>query len=196
MLALDSSGDIFAADSGAPVEYTSTGTPVSSPSLSGSLAQKSLGSGFLANGDQIIATGAAGTVKRQSEAEVTEITLAGSPDPTFTNAPFAIEGQGSGNSSSFAGFPEFEPDGKIVLVGNVDIAPSSTSPSFAIAQLDANGTLDTTFGVRGTEPTQTVNGGEFGASAIQSNGDIVALGSSLNGGTDTESLVFARYIGP
>ena len=190
-LALDSSGDIFANDGGPSIEFTSTGAQVASPSLSGSFAQTSIGSAFQPNGD-VILLAQAGASKNRNEIQVSRITLSGTADPAFSSPAFQIEGQGTGQTSSLASAEAVETDGKIVVAGGVDLTNNLNTSSFGIARLGSTGALDTTFGIGGS--VATPQRGNFGAVTVQSNGDIVAFGTSIT--STSQVMVLARYLGP
>jgi uncharacterized delta-60 repeat protein len=190
-LALDSSGDIFANDGGPSIEFTSTGAQVASPSLSGSFAQTSIGSAFQPNGD-VILLAQAGESKNRNEIQVSRITLSGTADPAFSSPAFQIEGQGTGQTSSLASAEAVETDGKIVVAGGVDLTNNLNTSSFGIARLGSTGALDTSFGIGGS--VATPQRGNFGAVTVQSNGDIVAFGTSVT--STSQVMVLARYLGP
>lgn len=90
-------------------------------------------------------------------------------------------------------------NGQIVAGGYVGLTAGNTR-QFALARYDPNGSLDTTFGTSGIVTTQ-IGGNSWnsiggasnsGGLALQSNGDIVAAGSSQTSG----GIVFAvaRYL--
>jgi Domain of unknown function (DUF5122) beta-propeller len=63
------------------------------------------------------------------------------------------------------------------------------------ARLDANGSLDSTFGTGGVLTT-SFQGSDTGlAVLIQPNGDIVAIGSSEDNATGVTDIALARYLG-
>src|SRR5438270_545164 len=71
-----------------------------------------------------------------------------------------------------------QPDGKIITGGYLNTATKSGSISdFALVRYNANGSLDTTFGKNGVVQTLVgVNNSYINGIALQSNGDIVAVG--------------------
>jgi uncharacterized delta-60 repeat protein len=68
-----------------------------------------------------------------------------------------------------------QPDGKIVAAGVSD-------KIFALARYNANGSLDASFGTGGKVTTAVGSSSGASALAIQANGKIVVVGSSLNSG--------------
>ncbi|MFN9436542.1 MAG: delta-60 repeat domain-containing protein, partial [Planctomycetota bacterium] len=82
-----------------------------------------------------------------------------------------------------------QPDGKIVLAG---YAKTGTTDVFALMRCNADGTLDTSFGIDGKLTTDIGPSHETGQSVtIQSDGKIVVAGLSSVGSTDDFALV--RY---
>ena len=83
---------------------------------------------------------------------VAQLTPDGSLDTSFGNAGVALIGFGTSSSPQdtlSAAALALAPDGKIVAVGSTSTSTSSDQV-FAIAQLNANGTPDTTFNGTGT----------------------------------------------
>jgi len=80
------------------------------------------------------------------------------------------------------------PNGKIVVVG---YKGTSSSSYFAIVRYNVNGSLDTTFSGTGKKAFSIIPGGQSSANDIivQSNGNIVVLGSTDNGGAYDFALV-------
>ena len=117
---------------------------------------------------------------------VAQLTPDGSLDTSFGNAGVALIGFGTSSSPQdtlSAAALALAPDGKIVAVGSTSTSTSSDQV-FAIAQLNANGTPDTTFNGTGTT---TVDFHVAGASpemdtanavVVQPNGAIVVAGSA------------------
>ena len=70
-----------------------------------------------------------------------------------------------------------QPDGKIVAVGNAETASGVTD--FALVRYNANGSLDTSFGVGGKVTTPGTDGSS--AVALQADGKIVVAGSANPG---------------
>ena len=84
-------------------------------------------------------------------------------------------------------------DGNIVVAG-YSIQGSATGYDFALAQYNADGTLDTTFGTGG-KVTTDFTGGSDGANglAIQADGKIVVAGHSSRSDVTGQDFALARY---
>jgi len=115
----------------------------------------------------------------------------GTPDTTF--------GNGGQVTTDFDGFNDdvfsilVQPDGKLVAVGSAK--NPATFYDFAAVRYLANGTIDTTFGVAGKVRT------DFGhadfdrarSAALQSDGKIVAAGTTIFNNGLSEPFAVARY---
>jgi uncharacterized delta-60 repeat protein len=78
-------------------------------------------------------------------------------------------------------------DGKILIAGH-----SHTATRFALARLNANGSLDTSFGSSGFAITEYEDSSQGEAVAVQSDGKIVLAGSTYNGADGLAAAV--RYL--
>ncbi len=97
-------------------------------------------------------------------------------------------------NSQFAGVAELavQPDGKIVAVGNAT-SPASFRLGFAVARLQTNGVLDSTFHAQGYVTNRFGAGDEYyTAVALQPDGRIVAAGVMA---TSNDSIAVVRYAG-
>jgi uncharacterized delta-60 repeat protein len=99
------------------------------------------------------------------------------------------------SSDNFARAAALQPDGKIVLAGTT--GPSGQSDgfrNFAVARLNADGTLDITFGSGGLVATD-FNNDEDGASAIaiQPDGKIIVGGFRKTIQSNSSAFALARY---
>src|SRR5262245_24776778 len=103
-------------------------------------------------------------------------------------------GTGGRVTTTIAGNSDFvrgvviQPDGKIVAAGT---ALGDLGSDFAVTRYNTDGTLDTSFGVRGIVTTDF--GGNFEGAwsvALQTDGKIVAAGLTVNG---INSFALARY---
>jgi len=84
-----------------------------------------------------------------------------------------------GSSNDYARTLGIQSDGKIVAAGD---SSNGSKNDFALVRYNANGSLDTSFGTGGIVTTPVGSSGGAYALAIQSDGKIVAAGSS-NGST-------------
>lgn len=110
----------------------------------------------------------------------------GSLDTTFSGdgivtSPFASEDFDEARALAL------QPDGKILVSGRVGIS----NASFAVVRYNPDGSLDTTFDQDGIVTTQIFQGGIAQAVAVQSDGKIVAAGSTFNGSADFFTVI--RY---
>jgi uncharacterized delta-60 repeat protein len=100
-----------------------------------------------------------------------------------------------GNSNDHANAMKIQADGKIVLAGYSDLA--NYSNKFALARLNTNGSLDTSFGNNGLVSTNfSVLRDDVGKDmVIQANGKIVVVGktSILTNSYRTSKFGLARY---
>ena len=94
----------------------------------------------------------------------------GSIDPAF--GVVALPGDNVGRGMAV------QSDGKIVLAGSIDVATfPATDKRFALMRLNANGTVDETFGTRGRVQTSITTRGDAALGvALQADGKIVAAG--------------------
>ncbi len=107
----------------------------------------------------------------------------GSLDNTFgTNGLVSTFINGGDNTNDKAYSVAIQTDGKIVVAGySTDTTGGSRYSSFALARFNSNGTLDNTFGTKGTARTFISGGGaaDLGRSVlIQPSGKIVVAGMS------------------
>ena len=122
---------------------------------------------------------------------VTRLTADGTLDQSFS---------GDGMQTVPIGFADHgkdvavQPDGKIVVVGVANGATVSTD--LAVARLNSDGSLDTTFSGDGIVTSSFGRYGDFefgSAVAIQPNGRIVVAGSVTNP-PDTQRFLLVRYL--
>jgi uncharacterized delta-60 repeat protein len=99
----------------------------------------------------------------------------GTLDMTFSGDGFALFNFGD-QSWDHCRDAALQPDGKIVLVGIAEI--NSPYDSFALARVNPDGSLDQSFGNGGK--VVMVNQGDLEAVVLQSDGKLIALGTSNN----------------
>jgi uncharacterized delta-60 repeat protein len=116
---------------------------------------------------------------RDSDTQVLRFTATGAVDPTFNSPVFDFSGEGGSNTFDTTAAVAILPNGQIVL-GASHADPGFTNEVFALARLNANGSLDPTFGSRGIVTTNV--GGVEGIAAIlvQPDGKIIAVGTANN----------------
>ncbi|MEZ5842231.1 MAG: hypothetical protein R3D27_00675 [Hyphomicrobiaceae bacterium] len=112
----------------------------------------------------------------------------GSLDPTFDGDGRALVAVGASADQGYQVL--LQPDGKLLIGG---FTHNGANLDFAVVRLEANGSLDTSFGSGTGKVTTAIGPGDnFGYSmALQADGRILAAGPASNG-TDTDFAV-ARY---
>jgi len=116
----------------------------------------------------------------------------GSVDKTF-----GIFGQAASIASPSA--VTVKSDGKILVAGTdtSKVSASGNSTGFGLVRFNTDGSIDTTFGVRGGAITgfpKTTATNAFAVS-LQPNGEIVAAGQAGNNNPLVEAFALARYLG-
>ena len=135
------------------------------------------------------------------------LSTAGSPDFTYgigaatvsTGGPsldtqglakVSFDPQAAATTASFTTGEARQSDGKLVVVGYLYTYQTLTSDTIALARLNTDGSLDTTFGTGGVALLPAATGFNTGqAVAVQSNGDIVVAADLAPGTTDSNSGV-------
>ncbi|GEP50564.1 hypothetical protein FNO01nite_12360 [Flavobacterium noncentrifugens] len=89
---------------------------------------------------------------------------------------------------------KIQPDGKIIIAGYTSDGMGPERAKFALARLNADGTLDANFGVNGKAYTNFTADDEI-AESIQllPNGKIIACGTMYYNNDDNEKIVVAKY---
>lgn len=115
----------------------------------------------------------------------------GALDPAFSSD--GMTQIDSGSCCQSAKRVLLQSDGKIIVVGYPDT--ESSDSDFLLARLDANGSLDATFGSGGLVRTSfgDLNGGANGA-ALQPDGKIVAVGFQATFSNKWAEFALARYL--
>ena len=114
----------------------------------------------------------------------------GSLDTTFGGTGKVVTPVG--DSVDYANSLAIQADGKIVAAG---YSSNNSGSDFAVARLNPNGSLDTSFGGTGKVITQMTNGNDFASSvAIQPDGKIVVAGS-VDYLSDFYAFALVRYLG-
>lgn len=140
------------------------------------------------NGD-IVAAGASITAT-SSNVALARYTPSGSLDTTFGSGGEVLTAVG--NTFSAAASVAIQGDGKIVASGTA-YTGTSTGTDFALVRYNSDCSVDTTFGSGGETTTDFGSLNDAGGKvAIQSNGDIVAVGDSYQSITGPD-FALARY---
>ncbi len=112
---------------------------------------------------------------------ITGTVTAGSLDPTFGTGGIVTTDIGTSTTDSGRAVA-IQPDGKIVVAGYADDYFSASRYDFAVVRYNADGSLDTSFGVGGKVTTDFASTSDYAYGvALQSDGKIVVSGYS---GTD------------
>ena len=135
--------------------------------------------------DKILVVGSSESINGDKDFAVARYLSDGTPDGDFNQSKVSLDLAGMDDvAKSLA----VQPDGKIVLVGTSEVAPGDTD--FALARLNANGSIDASFS-GGSTITHLSDEVEV-ASGVVIGGD----GSLIVGGysaQDTADFVVARY---
>ena len=114
----------------------------------------------------------------------------GTIDTGFNGTGIVVTDLLGSNTNEFAYAAALQPDGKIVAAGAI----STGASNFAVARYNANGTLDTGFGVGGHVVTSIGAGAdEAHGLGIQPSGKIVVAGWSVQG-TRANDFAVVRYL--
>ena len=84
-------------------------------------------------------------------------------------------------------------NGKIIAVGATRTSLNSTNLNFALARLNKNGVIDSSFGTDGLQSSNFTKSQEALTSAFQKNGDIILAGYYFDGSVTGYAL--SRYLG-
>ena len=186
-LGIDASGDVFVLpiavelSAAGQFDVSVTAEPIVASSLGGGYA-------FLPDG-QYVAAESVGVAKHNTEVEARRFNAGGAVDPTFDNV--LLHYSGTGASQDSAGAIVVSSSGQIVYGGSQFFDTSV----FGVAQVDANGAADSAFGTGGALTTDLQGDDSVASLLIQSNGDIVAVGSSEDNSTGQVDIALARYVG-
>jgi uncharacterized delta-60 repeat protein len=116
---------------------------------------------------------------------LTRLETSGNPDPTFGDG-----GKVSTNLSGIIRSLKIQSDGKVIAAGT----SADNSGDFRLARFSANGILDETFMSGSTVTTDfSGNADQLFATAMQSDGKIVAVGAATNSAGNFDFAV-ARYL--
>ncbi|HET9494117.1 MAG TPA: S-layer homology domain-containing protein [Chloroflexia bacterium] len=139
---------------------------------------------------KIVAAGTFHTVSAGYDFGFVRYLANGSEDTTFDNDGLQAVTFMPGTAEEVAFGVGVQSDGKIVAAG---YAPTSTYNDFALVRLNANGSLDSSFGGDGRVSTNIAGGVDLAqAMAIQPDGKIVAAGYAYT--TTGADLAVARYL--
>jgi len=192
-LGLDASGNIFTLPT--PAEYDSSGhaksaivpAALTSTAHGGSVASEH--AVFLPDGAGLVAGGGGGIGRCDADIEVQRL-LGATPDPSFATTPIDFSGSEGCTRDGTRGM-DVQADGKVLVVGSSFHGPSG----FLIARLNADGTLDTSFGNNGVVISAIGANSQSEASTVlvQPDGKILVIGTAEDAAGNSD-LAVARYL--
>jgi uncharacterized delta-60 repeat protein len=183
----DATGDIFALDGisvGHPLvtEFSPAGAPMPQVAPAPSITVASP-NGLRPDGSYAVGQAASGGRTRDGDTQVVKFLSPGTVDPNFTNPPFDFTAEGANGGETTQALA-FQTDGKVIAAGEHSF---NGSAEIGVARLNADGSLDTTFGAGGA---LTLSQGEqASAIAIQPDGKILIAGEG------TAGITLARLLG-
>lgn len=199
-LALESDGSVLTLGWGptAVARFAADGT-VQPVALTGSIvAIASTGNATFQGDGKILVAGSVratpGSYSDDIDVKLSRSLLGGAVDPSFDSPQFDFAGDGL-NVSNAAQTLLIEPDGKIVVGGYG--SPDTFTRSFGLARVNADGSLDGSFGSGGIVSTEfDGTADQVTGLARQADGKIVAVGITAEPGSTDALLALARYLGP
>lgn len=184
-----SDGEVLALNSGFIQQFTPTGS-LESTVTGGPAAAKSANI-FQSNGEYIFAGAVyVGAPRgRDLDTQVSRFNANGTLDTTFNSPIFDFVGEAGSGQFDVASSAALQANDQVVIVGSHSQSSSSAAVN-ALARLNTNGSLDSTFG-NGGIVTNNLPAGTIGLHKvlIQSDGKILAVGT-----TSTAVLFVERYL--
>lgn len=156
-----------------------------------------------ASGKLLVAGSLEDQNRRVQDAVLLQFNADGSADSGFGDAGTArVDGLGAGEGSPFATL--VQADGKVLVAGEIGVQPGQADTNGALMRFNADGSLDTTFGIDGSATTgfTPLWKDRIQALAQQPDGRIIVVGNEYPsqlatdpgpGGTATDNVFLARY---
>jgi uncharacterized delta-60 repeat protein len=190
---VDAAGNIFVVAGGTITELNPSGTvlgKVTPAAIVRSASGGKSGATLLQSNGQFLFAENVFEGRRDIDTKVVRFTATGAVDNTFNNATFDFNGEGGFGTGDITNSIATQTDGKIVL-GASHFSGGFSNELFAVARLNTNGTLDSTFGTGGKVTTNV--GGAEGVNVIlvQPDGKILAIGTANSG----SNVALVRYTG-
>lgn len=191
---LDAAGNIFVVADGTITELNPSGAPQANVApaaiVTSSSGGKSGATALQANGQFLFAENVF-EGRRDIDTKVVRFTATGTVDNTFQNATFDFAGEGGFGAGDITNSIAIQPaDGKIVL-GAEHFSGGFSNELFAVARLNTNGSLDTTFGTGGKVTTNVGGSQSVNVVLIQGDGKILAIGTA----NSSSNVALVRYLG-
>ena len=112
-------------------------------------------------------------------------------DTTFNGTGYSIQSAAPSPEQSFGNSFAIQPDGKIVIGGITN--DSQSNRKFAVMRLNANGTLDTSFGTGGSTVSAVGVTADTNKLILQPDGKILLLGNSWTELSTGYNITLVRY---
>jgi uncharacterized delta-60 repeat protein len=192
IVALNVANNILVEGNGLITQFSSNGSPSSNITPAAIVRTSNSGpSAFLSDGRFIAAESVAeGALRlRDTDTQAFRFTATGNIDSTFSSPLLDFGGTGT-NTGDDAKAVAIQPNGQIVI-GVTHFSSGFSNEQFALARLNANGSLDSTFGSGGLVTTSVGGVEDLAAVLVQPDGKIVAIGSANN----FSDLAVVRYLG-
>jgi uncharacterized delta-60 repeat protein len=146
---------------------------------------------FQPDGKIVLGGVAPGLCRHGVSVQVTRRTLGDSLDPQF-NSPSFFFGSGQCNRGDVAQAVAIASSGRVV-VGGIAAMPNFQS-AFGVARLNADGSLDQTWGTGGRVTTLFTGGDQVDAVAVQPDGKVLAVGNVFTDNMGHTAVALARYL--
>jgi uncharacterized delta-60 repeat protein len=190
---VDASGNIFVVAGSKIAELDPSGTPLASVTPAAIVSSASGGKNgatlLQANGQYLVGKSVF-EGKRDIDLQAQRFTATGAIDNTFQSPTFDFAGEGGTGFGDIADAFALQSDGKI-LVGASHFSGGFSNELFALARLNSNGTLDSTFGSGGKVTTNVGGMESVNTILLQTDGKIVAIGTA----NSFSNIALVRYLG-
>jgi len=127
---------------------------------------------------------------RDLDTQVVRFTSNGAIDSTFNSPIFDFSGEGGSSHGDITSAIAIQPNGQIVL-GASHFDSGFTNELFALARLNPNGSLDSTFGNGGVTTTSVGGGESVNVLLLQPDGKYIAIGTANN----FSNVALVRFLG-
>jgi uncharacterized delta-60 repeat protein len=145
----------------------------------------------LLSGGEILATSTS-SVKYIDEILISRLEPDGSLDPAFGSSGTVDTGELI--STYQTGYAEaVQADGKILLAASPPTADGASSKDFSVVRLNADGSLDTTFGTAGVASTPFAGNALTGGLTLAGDGSILVAGAVLVDQGQPDEVALVRY---
>lgn len=204
-LALLANGDYLGVTGPSTMEFGPNGAPVSSFTSSTPTATSPFATIAVASSGDVVEAASVtppGTQPsrgpRTSDVQVARFSENGTADSTFTTTTFPFVAINSTNSLNVnVNIPSgvaFQSTGQVIVAGGLSGTASGSVGMLAVARLNADGGLDTTFGTGGAVANSASTFAQI--LLVQRDGNIVVAGSPASSSSEVApSIVLERFLG-